>query len=110
MPAIEVTEKQIDVWERQNTTGIFEISINDKRFFLRFPTDKEMFEWIKKAGAMKVFTIDNVTQISTFYLKKLWLGGDDSLITDAENHYKAFDKLAEMGDLKLADMKKRRVI
>ena len=80
--ADQVNEQMIDTWRQKHPEGVFEITIGDRKAFIRMSTNreiKEMFAMVVKGG--------DPLQVSLDRVKKAWLAGDDEIINDPA-HYK----------------------
>lgn len=86
----EVTPDLITQWKRKYASGVFEITVEDKKAFVRQLTTNEVKATIKLVKKMEPL------QVALYYLKKMWLAGDDEIINDDTYQISVLDQLGDI--------------
>jgi len=95
-----VSQQQIDEWMKANPKGIWELSIEDKKCYVRKPTRNEM------KFAMTLATKNDPLGMVEEILNSCFLGGDREIIDDDDYFYGAAMQLQELIEIKNGDLKK----
>lgn len=70
----QITQDQIDAWKKQHKS-VFEVEVEDKKGYVRVPTRQEL-------GSSQSAAKGNNMNYLSILLKKIWLGGDQEILTD----------------------------
>lgn len=95
-----VTQQQIDAWKAANPRGLWELSIEDKKCFVRKPTRNEM------KYAMTLATKNDPLGMVEEILNSCFLGGDREILEDDDYFYGAAMQLQELIEIKNGELKK----
>ncbi|WP_295714372.1 hypothetical protein [Mucilaginibacter sp.] len=76
-----VTPEMLAAWQSEHGSKMTVLEANNKKAYVREPTEKEVFKIVKKLTKSGKLKLDE-----TMYLRKVievgWLGGDTELLTD----------------------------
>ena len=92
------TPEQIEAWKKHNKT-VYELIIDDAICYLRKPTRQEL-------SAATALSNDDPYLFNEQLLESCWLGGADIIKKDDEYFFAAGQPLAELLEVKQAELKK----
>jgi hypothetical protein len=93
-----VTEKQIEDWKKAHG-DVFCIKVDDKACYLKKPSRKAL-------GYASVAAKENPLKFNEVLLKDCWLAGDDEIQTDDTLFLSVSGKVAELVEVKNAELEK----
>lgn len=96
--AVEVTPEQIEAWKEKHG-DVYSIECEGKVCYVRRPTRKML-------GLAATLSGKDPIKYNEVLLKNVWLGGDDELMNDDAYFLGVSGQLAELIDIKDAELKK----
>lgn len=94
----EVTKEQIESWKKKHG-DVFEVNVDGKTAYLKKPDRKVL-------GAASVLGKDDPMKYNEILLENCWLGGDEEIKTDDSLFLGVSSVLAEIIEIKKAEIKK----
>ena len=94
----EVTKEQIESWKKKHG-DVFEVNVDGKTAYLKRPDRKVL-------GAASVLGKDDPMKYNETLLENCWLGGDEEIKTDDSLFLGVSSVLAEIIEIKKAEIKK----
>jgi len=88
--ADQVNEQMIDTWRQKHPEGVFEITIGDRKAFIRMSTHREIKEMFAMAHN------GDPLEVSLDRIKKAWLAGDDEIINNPAYHKELIDQFSDI--------------
>ncbi|KMQ70240.1 hypothetical protein [Chryseobacterium koreense] len=95
---MKVAKEQIETWKKQHGS-VFKITVEDKVCYLKTPDRKAL------SYASSVASKDPL-KFNEILLKSAWLAGDEEIKTDDTLFLSASSKLAEIIEVKEAELEK----
>ena len=94
----KVTKEQIESWKKRHG-DVFEVNVDGRTAYLRKPDRKVL-------GAASVLGKDDPMKYNEILLENCWLGGDEDIKTDDSLFLGVSSVLAEIIEIKKAEIKK----
>lgn len=94
----EVTKEQIESWKKKHG-DVFEVNVDGRTAYLKKPDRKVL-------GAASVLGKDDPMKYNEILLENCWLGGDEEIKTDDSLFLGVSSVLAEIIEIKKAEIKK----
>lgn len=94
----EVTEDQVNAWKRKHGE-VYMVKVDGSAGYLRKP-DRDTMK------AVATVSSNDPIRANEVLLENCWLGGDDSIKTDDAKFFGVSSTLAELVEVKAAELKK----